>query len=73
MTSINPLNVPLITDVSIRGAPVSGLVGKSSLYTPFTLYWSASLIGVEGLTNEIPLSVVRRFPLIVTGGLFFNT
>lgn len=60
-------------DVEVRGGPVSGLVGKSRWYTPFSLYWSASLIGVEGFKKEIPLSVVRRLPLIVTGGLFLRT
>lgn len=60
-------------DVSARGGPVIGLVGKFRLYTPFNLYWSASLIGVEGLTKDIPLTVARLFPLIFSGSLFFNT
>nr|GMD75034.1 hypothetical protein CR513_32820 [Ipomoea batatas] len=55
--SINPLKLPFMTEVSILGGPVSGLVGKSSLYTPFTLNQSASLIGVLGFANEIPLMV----------------
>ncbi|KAL2321415.1 hypothetical protein Fmac_025794 [Flemingia macrophylla] len=46
-----------MTDVSTRGDLGRGLVEKSSLYTPFYLYKSASLIGVEPLKNEIPLGV----------------
>ena len=73
MISMNPLNVPLIIEVAVRGGPVIGWSGKSSLYCPFTLNQSASLIGVAGLMKEIPLSVARLFPLMFSGGLFRNT
>jgi len=73
MISMKPLYVPLIIELPIRGAPLIGLVGKSSVYTPFFSYWSASFKGVSGGEYEIPLRVVRRFPLMTTGGIFLSS
>ena len=72
ITSINPLYVAFIIDISAFGVLFNGVSGKSSLYAPLTLCWSASLIGVLGGTNEIPLKVARAVLLIVTNGSLFN-
>lgn len=70
--SMKPLYDPLITEVPIRGGWSSGLVGKSSVYTPVLLWWSASRNGVVGGEYEIPFNVVRSFPLMITGGIFLK-
>lgn len=67
--SINPLKVPLITEVSTFAGLFISLFGKSSLKTPGILNCCASLSGVVGDKYEIPLRVVRHLPLISSGGL----
>lgn len=69
---MNPLYEAFIMEVPSLGGLSSGFGGKSSVYTPFRLYWSASLNGVAGGEYEIPLIAALCFPLITIGGLLSN-